>query len=351
MNRPLLIIGCYPNTNSKKQILLKNLNGIKDIFDIMLTSHYPIDLELQQNVKYVVYDSVNDVPPREPLLAWCDYGNVYVEHHMNKTYNPGYSVYRQIRSAITFAKQNGYNSFFYMEGDAIIDDADIDKILQLQVNALKENKSATFFKVKDEPWWDCWLFYSEIDFFLYNTPALLSSDEFSAYCEKIGSGNFLESFLYHLLRFPHVHKTQELCMRVDHYLSNSLVSLTTVNDIDEPHTFFVMYIDEDTNAFVHYHISLLRLENSNDIFVTYQTGRPADNTLRLNTPYTPDIEFYINDMLMFEVKQMFTGLFYVKYNGTEDVLNVKLLDNKKIVKEYSVSRQHILDNPNFIRFK
>jgi hypothetical protein len=342
MKRPLLIIGCYLNTDAKKQILYKNLCVLKDSFDIVLTTHYPIGTEFQQLVTHIVYDSVNDIPTRETIKVWFDYQNYYIENYLFEVYNPSYSVYRQIRNALRFTKEIEYDSFFYMEGDIVVNRVDIDKILELQSGAIKENKSATFFKVKNEPWWDCWLFYSEIDFFLHNTPKLSSSAEFTKYCERIGAGNFLESFLYHLLHFPHTHKTKQLEMKVEEYMTNSLVSLTSVNDADKPHLFSIMYFDETSDKLMHYSISLLKLENTNEVFVTYK-----QHTYEAS----PVVDLYINDMLVLDIKNIYLGHIYAKYTGSDDVLRIKLVDSGKIMKEYSVTREQILSSPDFIKLK
>jgi hypothetical protein len=344
-NRPLLIIGCYPNTDVKKEILRKNLHTLKNTFDIVLTSHFPVDIELQSISKYVIYDSVNDIPHTTPVTLWNDYGNVYIEYAMPIIYNPGYSVYRQLKNALRLVKDIGYDSFFYMEGDVLIDIADIDKILELQYNVKKESKSAGFFTLTDATsfphWWDCQLFYSDVDFFLHNTPVLLSSDEYDKYCEKIGTGEHsLESFLYHLLYFPHTDKIMKIDMTVDKYLSNSVINLTSVNDKDTPQKFKVQYYNHDKKTLISYKIYILKLQHTNSIFAVCQNG---------GLEYVPDIELYINNNLILSVKNNPWHLVYASVTDSSDTLDIQLLDSNKLIKQYTVSRDEILNNYDFIR--
>ena len=145
MNKQLLIIGCYLDTDIKKEIMRRNLNTLKEQFDVLIASHYPIGEELQHLAKYSVYDSNNNMGEQGGYIIWYSSNSVYYQRHIAVSRNPSYAVYQLIRSPLLFAKSQGYSSFIYMEGDLIVHKTEIDKLLNLKTNATTENKRACFF--------------------------------------------------------------------------------------------------------------------------------------------------------------------------------------------------------------
>ena len=58
----LVVITCHCNNEEKEKLLLKNIDEIKSHgFDILISSHLPIPVEIQNKVEYTVYDKSNPI--------------------------------------------------------------------------------------------------------------------------------------------------------------------------------------------------------------------------------------------------------------------------------------------------
>ena len=62
--KKLIVIGSYPNTPKKEEVLKSEIQSLKDIgFDFMLVSHYPVSSEIQHMVDYYIYDKNQTLTP------------------------------------------------------------------------------------------------------------------------------------------------------------------------------------------------------------------------------------------------------------------------------------------------
>lgn len=337
MKKQLLIIGSYLDAEVKKDILRKNINTLRDDFDILISSHYPVDVEFQNNTRYVVYNSNNDLKKCDGFIVWYRYNNVYQQWYYDASYNPSYAVYQLIRPAVLFAKSLGYESFLYMEGDMSVSKTDSKKLMELKEHTVLENKRACFFNGL-MPWWDCQLFYSEIDFFIHNTPALNSFDEFTDYSNKIGSKNFLEALLYKLLYTPNEQHIREIPLQVQSYMNNSLLNLTEVNNGFKNNKIEMSEINS-AEEYIQYTINVLKLQNTDRIFLSY---RKISSTF-------PKLDVYVNDTLCLSVRD--STEFMVVEIFPSDEFNIKLVHDGKLVKESTLTKENILTTPDFIKFE
>ena len=335
MKKQLLIAPCYLDTDVKRDILRTNLMNLKEYFDILVSSHLPVDAELQAHAKYVIYDSNNELNKKDGFSVWYACANVYQQWHYENSYNPSYAVYQLIRPAVLFAKSQGYESFIYLEGDTLLNEVDIPKLLELRTSAVSENKRALFFNGL-QPWWDCQLFYSEIDFFVHNTPVLFSFAEFSDYCSKVGAHDYLESLLYRLFA-PHAHQTKEIQSIVQNYIPNSLLNLTQVN---EKYTNYNFHVSDkkDSSRYIQYIMSVMKLENTDRIFLSY----------RRVTKAAPNLDVYVDDELCLSIRTdqefMYTEIF------PNETFQLKLIQDGSVVKELTILKEDVLKNPDFIKF-
>src|ERR1035438_4465779 len=62
--KKIVIIDTYPSNIKQQKILIDCIQKVKLLeYDIMLVSHYPIDVETQNLVNYYIYDYNNDFLP------------------------------------------------------------------------------------------------------------------------------------------------------------------------------------------------------------------------------------------------------------------------------------------------
>jgi hypothetical protein len=338
MKKQLLIIGCYLDNDIKRDILRKNLQTLANQFDILLSSHRPIDTEFQAQAKYVIYDSNNDLGNQDGYIVWYGYGNVYQQWNYEISHNPSYAVYQLIRTPLSFAKLQGYDSFIYMEGDLLVSEYDVSKLLNLKIEAVSEGKRACFFNgVSSNLWWDCQLFYSEIDFLLQNTPNLFTFSEFREYCDNIGAGGWLESFLYHTLYSPNVLQIKAMNKSVQQYMTKSQLNLSEVNVTFSDYK-FQLSSDKVDGGYTQYAIYILKEQDTDRIFLTY----------RRITENAPVLNVYINDTVCISVRGqeefLYTEIF------PDESFTLKLVDNGKIVRESNLLREYVLNSYDFIKF-
>lgn len=350
MKKQLLIIGCYLDTELKHEILSKNVSRLKDSFDIMLVSHLPISEEFQKLVKYIIYDSNNDVKFDEGYIQYFLHGSVYYQRHMYYSINPSCAVYKNIRNALPFAKSVGYDSFFYMEADTLISEKDIGNLFNLKKTAEEEKKSACFFNTYKKDWLEFWLFYSEIDFYMYNTPVLHTFDEFEDYCNRIGSypTGVVEFLVYHLLYMNHPNKIKVLPDSLLDYFPNSNFNITRSDKSfnESENSLKIAYYNEEIDKFIDYNISIAKLIDTNRIFIIYSKGGwTSDKSI----PKT-DIKVYVNDNIVLTIDNPDTSFECGEYIGQGTVMDIKVVDCGHVMKQHVISPLAVLDNKDYIKF-
>jgi len=77
----IFVLGCFPNDERKLNVLKDNIKHIKASSDIpiLLTSHYPIPIDVQESVDYVIYDKENILSEGETLEYWFEIaGYIYI---------------------------------------------------------------------------------------------------------------------------------------------------------------------------------------------------------------------------------------------------------------------------------
>ena len=114
------LITSYCDTEQKVEILNECINNLKFISndDICLHAHYPIDIQIQNQVNYYMYDSSNPVLkyPEKFITWWRTYNNftlnIYKEDY-------GYAVLQQWKRGFDFLK-NLYDNIIIINYDVNI---------------------------------------------------------------------------------------------------------------------------------------------------------------------------------------------------------------------------------------
>lgn len=190
--KSLVIIGAYPNSKIGIDILKQTIAGLKDDFDILLSTHYPADKDIQEMVKYYVYDHRNEMIPHKyaDYNWWCGDDNVLIQQKEGQVSpNYHYAVYRLIMNGLSLLKDY-YEDFYYIESDCIFEKSDIEKLKALKTESLQNNKQACFFG--NDTFFFTLLFWSKIDYFLKVVPLLKTPDEF---VQATDSNNCIENYL------------------------------------------------------------------------------------------------------------------------------------------------------------
>lgn len=300
MQKQLLIVGSYPSTEETEKVLKSVLERVNNDFDILLATHCPVSKEIQSMVKYFVYDSDNQMIPRDPLSSfWADYPSFFVRVFNNwGKFHHGYAVYKSIMNSL-YLCSHSYESFIYMEGDTVFSNEDILKLKNLKTICEKNKKEALFFK--DTNWLSSIVVYSSINFFkdifFFNG----TREGYLSDCEIIKSNTELENFFYRSVQyknaFDKIHFIENI--NISKYFPTSkfgintfydgevitgeFAALETVVKVENTQDLVLVYLNhsteiKDTDVYV------------NDVFVETFKGGPMSRYLRI---YPTTDEFFI----------------------------------------------------------
>jgi len=118
------VITTYCNTYEKVEELKKCIKNLKQFnIDVLVHAHYPLSLDIQQSVKYYIYDSTNPVitDGSKVIVRWKWY---VTANKLLTIPNPDYSyaVINQWVSSIAFLKQKNYDKIHIINYDTYFND-------------------------------------------------------------------------------------------------------------------------------------------------------------------------------------------------------------------------------------
>jgi hypothetical protein len=255
-NRDLVVIGGYPSTDSRKQILKDTILSLNQHFDILLVTHYPADIEIQSLVNYYIYDIRNEFFINENVYFYVHTPKFYLEYHYgeNGHNHHSYAIYKSMMSAVSFIKDY-YDGFYYVEGDSIFSKEDIEQLKNTKLETIKNNKEAFFFLIDN-----CIqtiFFYTKVDFFNKVFPICKTVGDYQNLCGQIGSFGVLENFFY--------------CnLKQNNYLDNALlIQGTQVYDYFTNSKININRLKDDNNQL---DIKLLKIKNTSDFAYFYMNS-------------------------------------------------------------------------------
>jgi hypothetical protein len=115
-NKNLVIIVCYCDTEQKIKLLHNMINQIKNKFDILIASHSPLPISIQNDIDYLVYDKSNPILkyPERGMEFWRIIQNQKISHIMN---DYGWTVFNLKKNAITFCQNLDYSHYSFINYD------------------------------------------------------------------------------------------------------------------------------------------------------------------------------------------------------------------------------------------
>jgi len=193
-SKQLLITSAYPSTDDGEKILISVLERLTDEFDVLLAAHCPVSKQIQNMVKYFVYDHRNEMIDQDSSVHfWADYPQFYFKIYREESKHHSYAVFRSIMNAV-YLMQDYYDDFIYIEGDCLFSKEDINKLKQFRTICRYEEKEALFFKYPE--FLSSLVFYSKMKFFRDIYPFPKTPTEYEKVCKSMGSYGTLENFLY-----------------------------------------------------------------------------------------------------------------------------------------------------------
>lgn len=326
-NRDLIIVGGYPSDQNRISVLKETILSLNSHFDILLCTHYPADIELQKLVNYYIYDDRNEFFENDTVYMWANCPDFYFEYYYgeNGWKHHSYAIYKSMLNGVSFAK-NYYEDFYYLEGDSIFSESDIQKIKDIKLTTLKNNKEGLFFCVGDHI--QTIFFYSKINFFNSTFPLCKNVQEYKIEYEKIGSFGVLENFFYNTLKSR-----------------NKLNSVVLFDENEESINYFdnskinINFFKEDNSTFIPFELRIVKVKGTEDF--AYLCISSPNIDLEKNR-----LDLYVDDQYVDTLPgtDFYTSKIIYPKN---EIFNVKLGDS--YVKTYT--KTDILRSKTFVEFK
>jgi hypothetical protein len=143
--KKIIIISTYPSTEYAEEILMSCINSVSNKgYDIMVVSHYPLPVYIQEKINYYIYDKENTKLPFELTPI----SEIYTDLFSTSFKDNGHSltICKNMFNSISLANALNYDFFFYTESDNEFNEEDFIKLDNLCYQVIKENKQMVFFE-------------------------------------------------------------------------------------------------------------------------------------------------------------------------------------------------------------
>jgi len=322
MKKDLVVIGSYPSNELSKNILKECISKLNNTFDIVLSTHYPVNEEVQKLTNYYVFDAFNGlIETNDNPIIWFQNDIFYLQVKHIK--NHAYSAYSCMVSGVELL-QSKYEHFYFINGDTLIDSLDISKLFELKQLMLDKKKKAVFFK-EFSGMVDSKIFLSEIKFFLETIATTKTKDDFIQYNQRFTAPYVpyvLESFFSERIDRWSSDDVYIIQSSPDKYFTNSKIDvLSSFNGMSETKRDYLTF--------------LIKEKTSNKIFFVYVNNNPNFEKKEINVKINQDSFTLSNGNYSF-YKEVFAD-------------NTILLEVEGVMNSYPVS--DIIDNTDsYIQF-
>ena len=331
-HKELIVIGTYPDTKVREDLTIACIESARKLGrDIMLVSHYPVELHVQKMVDYYVYDAHNPLTHHSYYNRFTRSQEDYsVEMRIEGNSNQSLTVLTNLINAGKAAKGFGYSKMFYVTFDHVIDERDHGVINQ-SFNMLGDDWKAVLATL-NTPFGKGiqtnGMFFKP-EFISKLLDDVRTPEEYNAICESMWAHNFLEDYM-----MKKVEKTQGVWV-----------------EYPKEETFLV-HTGEGKSSNSEY-VGIVRCEEDNCnyfYFYTYNETVPHYKVTPLNDalPYSQEIdiknrELYlrldnnVNNVRLELVENKTVRTFHVSdIKGT-----IKLLGSKPVVERPKIKLVHI----------
>jgi hypothetical protein len=180
--KKIIIIGAFPNTEEKEKMLSDCIDKLSlSDYDLMVVSHHPLPLYIQEKVNFSIYDKENILDPYEFTPNFFYKTKEFLVEI--KSQGHMMPVCRNINNGLSLANHLGYDFFFFLEFDNLIDRNDIQLLNLLHYEMLINDKKMIFFNhfVENKEIYESLIFAGVPNFFLKNVKLPLSISDFKKF--------------------------------------------------------------------------------------------------------------------------------------------------------------------------
>ena len=139
------LITTYCDTDEKLKVLNDTIQGLKKYnLDICVHAHYPLPVEVQEQIQYYIYDVSNPIIPYglRSIIMWRKIGN-YQLNILKRDY--GYTVASQYKQGLLFLNKLDYDVVHVLNYDTIVTDDNM-----VNAKAIRDKSAVFYLNSEDE---------------------------------------------------------------------------------------------------------------------------------------------------------------------------------------------------------
>lgn len=315
----VIIMTAHPNYKTSEDITQQAIESLKLLnTDIILSCHSPMSLELQNAVKYVIFDKNNPIIKHDYYdHSWFDRKEFYAFINLHKNDNDlqhALAVYLNYYNGILYAKNLGYKTAICTNFDIIFDRDDL-SIITEKIDKMNKTGKKSFFltsNANEGIHYKTIFFITDVDFFIDNFKYVINEIDYNKLTRKVGSEtNCLENFFYQTLKNSDKLLLQEIN-------ENDLFSKSKVNLFSNIEYFTVLPERHKSDNFVIWFSSANSLDDNRNICISVTDN--TDSIYLKNDIITKNYIFYKS--FVFEKNHEYKITCQITY---DDIVKEKLI--------------------------
>ena len=200
MSKTAVIISSYPTNYLSNSLLGLTIESwSQQNYDICLTTHSPINKEIQEGVKYFIYTNENErlTFPKPSWLTWFLKTNdlIYQTNWLNKMGTHSFAILQNLKNGLNLLKNKGYTDFIFIDDDTFLTQSEHD-VFKSNYDQFLDLDSWFFieWQVDNTTLLVSTLFGGKIDYFLDKLNQINTQQDYLNACEG-SNGYSLENFL------------------------------------------------------------------------------------------------------------------------------------------------------------
>jgi hypothetical protein len=327
IDQEVIIISTYPVQQSIIDSTKECIESFKQTGrKIILTSHVPIPLELQELVDYCIYDKNNLLTKHDFYYhCWVDYGhfkvNTILQGEDNDVYH-GPAVYTNYYNAASLAKNIGIKKLFFINYDYILTNPEFINDVSFKLNkkrAFVDEREYSEGKVSST-----FFMGIQTDLFFNTHEFILTPQEYDNLKNKVGSlSNGYENIFYFALQ---PFKNQ--------------IHIETAENWDK----LISENFKHNNFSRVEYTTVLPINIENHFAIFYQNSNEVDNRILVVEAFEGDQEIFTETI---DIKSKFAWYRPYKFTGNTVTINFNFYDfcNNKFLNKKSITiDQNYIDN-------
>ena len=197
-----VIISSYPRTHLDNSLLALTIESwTQQGYDICLTTHSPVNSDIQKAIKYFIYTDENEMLTYENIssLSWF-YGNedfTYQTNWGNTMGKHSYAILNNIKNGLQLLRSKNYTHFIFIDDDSFLTTEDHQLLEEKLIETNFIDKDYWFFIEHDSETSILpvsTLFGGNIEHFANTVFQINTPKEYLDYCQSTG-GFSLENYL------------------------------------------------------------------------------------------------------------------------------------------------------------